>query len=83
MSKKKTKKKPKFEKHKIVGRIKVRNKWVNVYKTDQDKLYYIQEPSRNRKYITGTARRKVKKHKERPYFLTYDQKTKKYPKKKK
>lgn len=74
--------KTEFKTHKIVGRIKVRGKMTNVYKTDQDALYYITEPGRNRKYITGAKKRKVKKHKKRPYFLEYDQQKKKYPRRK-
>lgn len=84
MAKKKTKKKkPDYKTHKIVGRIQVRGKWVNVYRSDRGKLYRIQEPSRNKRYLSKAEEKQVKPHKERPYFLTYDQKTKKYPPKKK
>lgn len=75
----KRKKTDRFKTYKIVGRILIRGRWVNVYKTRRGKLYYVQEPSRNRKYLSKEEKKRVRPHKERPYFLTYDQETKTYP----
>ena len=69
-----------FQTYEIVGRVKIRGTWVNVYKSEQGKLYYISEKGRNRRYLTRQQKAGMRKHKKRPYFLKYDQKEKKYPK---